>query len=298
LSFTIYNLLCKFAVMTMQEATYFVLNKLRTIYPEGEAGQITDWVMENLTGSKKAERMLYKNAAITGKEEVQLQQFTERLMQHEPVQYVLNEAWFCGLKFYVDKNVLIPRPETEELVEWVIANCRFPVDKLSIFDIGSGSGCIPISLKRKLRKAEVSGCDISEEALHVAKRNAETLGADVNFLLFDFLKKEQREQLPSFDIIISNPPYVPEKDMQEMQPNVLKYEPHSALFVPDNDALIFYKAIAAFGKDHLNLNGIIYAEIHENTGKEVSSLFKAAGYTTELKKDMQGKERMIKAFFN
>lgn len=282
----------------MQEATYFLLNQLRTIYPEGEASQITDWVMESLTGSKKAERMLYKNAAITGKEELQLQQFAERLMQHEPVQYVLQEAWFCGLKFYVDKNVLIPRPETEELVEWVISNCKFPVDKLSILDIGTGSGCIPISLKRKIRKADVSGCDISKEALLVANKNAETIGADVNFFLLDFLDKEKREQLPSYDTIISNPPYVPEKDKQQMQPNVLNHEPAIALFVPDNDALIFYKAIAEFGKDHLNPDGIIYTEIHEDLAEPVSALFNSSGYNTELKKDMQGKDRMLKALFN
>jgi release factor glutamine methyltransferase len=281
--------------MTMQEATYFLLNKLRTIYPEGEVSQITDWVMESLTGSKKAERMLYKNSDITHKEELQLQQFTERLMQHEPVQYVLNEAWFCGLKFYVDKNVLIPRPETEELVEWVITNCKFPVDTLSILDIGSGSGCIPIALKRKIRKAEVWSCDISEATLQVAKRNAVTLGADVNFLPLDFLYKEKRDQLPSFDIIISNPPYVPEKDKQQMRPNVLNYEPHVALFVPDNDALVFYKAIAEFGKDHLNPGGVIYAEMHEDLGYSVSALFHSNEYNTEIKKDMQGKERMLKA---
>jgi release factor glutamine methyltransferase len=161
----------KFVAMTMQEATYFLLKKLRSIYPEEEAGQITDWVMESLTGSKKTERMLYKNAAITYKEESELLQLTERLMQHEPVQYILNETWFCGLKFYIDKNVLIPRPETEELVEWIIANCKFPIDRLKILDIGSGSGCIPIALKRKLRKAEVWSCDISEAALQVAKKN-------------------------------------------------------------------------------------------------------------------------------
>jgi release factor glutamine methyltransferase len=281
--------------MTMQEATYLLLNKLRTIYSEGEASQITDWVMESLTGSKKAERMLYKNSDITDKEESQLQQFTQRLMQHEPVQYVLHEAWFCGLKFYVDKNVLIPRPETEELVEWVITNCKFPVDTLSILDIGTGRGCIPISLKRKLRKAEVWSCDISESALQIAKKNAATLGADINFLPLDFLDKEKRDQLPSFDIIISNPPYVPEKDKQQMRPNVLNYEPHTALFVPDNDALVFYKAIAKFGKDHLNHNGIIYTEIHEDLGDSVSALFRSNGYNTELKKDMQGKERMLKA---
>ena len=178
--------------MTMQEATYLLLNKLRTIYAEGEASNITDWVMEHLTGSKKAERMIYKNEAINSEEENQLYQYTERLMAHEPVQYVLNEAWFCGLKLYVDKNVLIPRPETEELVEWIIDGCRFPIDQLSILDIGSGSGCIAIALKRRLGKAEVWSCDISTEALRVAKKNAENLGVEVNFIELDFLDVKQR----------------------------------------------------------------------------------------------------------
>src|SRR5262245_41999084 len=122
--------------MTIQEATYLLLNKLRNMYTQEEAGNITDWVMEHLTGSKKAERMIYKSEKLTTGEENQLQQYIQRLMSNEPVQYVLNEAWFCGLKLYVDKSVLIPRPETEELVEWVISECRFPLDKLSILDVG------------------------------------------------------------------------------------------------------------------------------------------------------------------
>jgi len=284
----------KFAAMTMQEATHFLLKKLRSIYPESEASQITDWVMEYLTGSKKTERMFYKKTAITAAEEMQLHQLTDRLMQHEPVQYVLNEAWFCGLKFYVDENVLIPRPETEELVEWIIANCKFPINKLKILDIGGGSGCIAIALKRKLRKAEAWSCDISEAALKVAEKNAANLGIDVKFLLLDFLNKEVRDRLTSFDIIVSNPPYVPEKDKNEMRPNVLKYEPATALFVPDNDALIFYRAIADFGKDHLSNNGVIYTEIHESSAEAVTELLKSNGYSTELKKDMQGKDRMIR----
>lgn len=279
----------------MQEATYYLLNKLRNIYPEGEASQITDWVLEHLTGSKKAERMIYKNVAITEQEEKQLREYTERLLKHEPVQYVLNESWFCGLKLYVDKKVLIPRPETEELVEWIISNCKFPVDELKILDIGTGSGCIPISMKRRIRKAEVWACDISDDALAVARRNADALGADVNFMQLDFLNQEQRNQLPSFDIIVSNPPYVPQKDKGEMQPNVLNYEPHTALFVPDNDPLIFYKAIAAFGKNHLRRSGNIYCEIHESLGSSVKEIFSSAGYSTELKKDMQQKDRMIKS---
>ncbi|MBK5270374.1 MAG: peptide chain release factor N(5)-glutamine methyltransferase, partial [Bacteroidia bacterium] len=206
----------------------------------------------------------------------------------------LNEAWFCGFKFYIDNNVLIPRPETEELVEWIITNCKFPIGQLSILDIGSGSGCIPIALKRKLRKAEVWSCDISNEALNVARQNANNLGGDVNFFQTDFLNKDLWEELPSYDIIVSNPPYIPEKGKEEMQPNVLMYEPQVALFVPDNDALLFYKAIADFAKKHLNRNGSIYMEIHESHGKEVAQLFQSKNYFTEIKKDMQGKERMLK----
>jgi release factor glutamine methyltransferase len=283
--------------MTMQEATYLLLNKLRSIYPDGEASHITDWVMEHLTGSKKTERMLYKNEAITAKEEDQLQNYIKRLLKHEPVQYVLNEAWFCGLRFYVDQNVLIPRPETEELVEWIISGCRFPIDQLSILDIGSGSGCIAIALKRRLSKATVWSCDISKEALNVARKNSAALGVDVNFIELDFLQEEKREKLCSFDIIVSNPPYIAFHEKKEMQPNVLEYEPAAALFVPDNDALVFYEAIADFGKTHLNKNGIIYAEINEGLGEATAALFQQDGYRTEIKKDMQGKERMIKAIF-
>lgn len=281
--------------MTLREATFSLLKQLRTIYAEGEADSITDWVMEHITGSKKVERMMYKNSPITKAEEEQLQKITGRLLLHEPVQYVLNEAWFCGLKFYVDNHVLIPRPETEELVEWIISNCKFPVDQLSILDIGSGSGCIPVSLKRRLRKAEVWSCDSSAAALEVARRNATSLGTEINFIQLDFLDEQARKQLPLFDIIVSNPPYIPENNREQMQANVLNYEPHTALFVPNNDALVFYSAIAEFGKTHLNHGGAIYAEIHEDFGPDSIKVFESRGYKTELKKDMQGKNRMIKA---
>lgn len=279
----------------MQEATYFLLNKTRGIYSEEASSKITDWVLEHITGSKKAERMIYKHEAITAEEEKQLKQYTERLLQHEPVQYVLNEAWFFGLKFYVDKNVLIPRPETEELVEWIIANLKFPIDELKILDIGTGSGCIPIALKRRIRKAEVWACDISDLALTIARKNADDNGALVDFVGLDFLDKEQRAQLPQVDIIVSNPPYVPQKDKESMAKNVLDHEPHTALFVPDNDPLVFYKAIAEFGKGHLHKGGAIYCEIHESLGEDVSALFGSQGYTVELKKDMQQKDRMLRA---
>ncbi|HEV7780458.1 MAG TPA: peptide chain release factor N(5)-glutamine methyltransferase [Chitinophagaceae bacterium] len=281
--------------MTVQETTYYILNKLRTIHDDSEASQITDWIMEHITGSKKTERMLYKNEPLSSGEETRVKEIIERLLQQEPVQYVLNESWFCGLRFYVDNNVLIPRPETEELVEWVITNCKFPVDELKVLDIGTGSGCIAIALKRRIRRAELWACDTSVNALEIAKKNAENLGTPVNFLQLDFLNKEEREQLPSFDIIISNPPYIPVKDKEMMKPNILEHEPATALFVPDDDPLVFYKAIAEFGQIHLREKGSIFTEIHEDLGKETSGVFQQAGYTTEIKKDMQQKDRMIKA---
>lgn len=284
-----------FACMTVQESTYFLLDQLRSITNDSEASQITDWVMENITRSKKTERMLYKNEALSSTEEAKLKEYTERLLRHEPVQYILNEAWFFGLRLYVDERVLIPRPETEELVEWIIANCKFPVDELKVLDIGSGSGCIPIAIKRRIRKSQVWSCDISEEALQVARKNATALNADVNFLQLDLLDKKNWAQLPAVDLIVSNPPYIPEENREQMQPNVLKYEPFIALFVPDNDPLVFYNAIADLGKEKLNAGGAIFLEIHEDLGDATTTLFRSKGYTTELKKDMQGKDRMIKA---
>ncbi len=281
--------------MTIQEATYYILNKLRSIYTDSEASSITDLVMEFITGSGKAERMIYKNTAITPAEEKQVEKLTKRLMQQEPVQYVLNQSWFCNLKLYVDKNVLIPRPETEELVEWIITNCKFPVDELKILDIGTGSGCIPISLKRRIRKAEVWAVDISEAALEVATKNAAVLGTAVNFLHLDILDETQWNHLPHFDIIVSNPPYVPGKDKDQMHPNVLQYEPGTALFVPDDDPLLFYKTITRFAKQHLADDGFLYFEIHEDLGKATLDLLQAEGFTTELKKDMQEKDRMIRS---
>ena len=281
--------------MTIQEANRHITTRLTAIYDEAEASNISEWVIENLTGMKRTDRIVYKTRALNQEHAEQIELYLKRLLLHEPVQYVLNEAWFCGLKFYVNKNVLIPRPETEELVEWIISDCKFPIDKLSILDIGSGSGCIPIALKRRLSKATVWSCDVSNKALEVAKRNAATLGVDVNFIELDFLNTEQRDTLPSFDIIVSNPPYIPLTDKKEMPLNVLNHEPGTALFVPDNDALVFYKAISGFGKKHLNKHGIIYTEINESLAEETASIFQVNGYRTELKKDMQGKERMTKA---
>lgn len=276
-------------LMTIHEARTSLRNKLATIYDTSEAENISEWVTEHIAGLDRNERILNRNKELTPSQSEELTRAEQRLLLHEPVQYVLNEAFFCGMKFYVDKSVLIPRPETEELVEWIISNLKFPINTLKILDIGSGSGCIPIALKRKLRKAEVWSCDISDAALTTARKNADNLSAEVKFIQLDFLNTKEQDSLPEFDIIVSNPPYVPEKDKYQMSPNVLEYEPRIALFVPDNDALLFYRAIAEFGKTHLNKGGSIFLELHEGHTKETTVLFQNENYTTEIKKDMQGK---------
>ena len=281
--------------MTLTKALQDISEQLSSIYEKNEADTITGLLLENITGSKKVDRILHIDKELTAGQIEKLSQALPRLLNHEPIQYVLNECWFFGLKFYVDKNVLIPRPETEELVDCIILNIKFPFKELKILDIGTGSGCIAISLKRKLRKAEVWACDISDKALVVAKRNADSLQADINFIQLDFLNEEERNKLPSFDIIVSNPPYIPQKDKETMHQNVLAHEPHTALFVSDNNPLVFYSAIVDFTTQHLNKDGTIYCEIHENLGKEVSEIFLQNNFTPEIKTDMQGKERMIKA---
>ena len=279
--------------MTIRDASTELKEKLTLIYSKSEAENITELVIEHITGTNRSERISDKNKQLNESQDEALLKSIQRLLQHEPVQYVINEAWFCGMKFYVDNNVLIPRPETEELVEWIISNLKFPINTLTILDIGSGSGCISIALKRKLRKAEVWSCDVSPGALTVAKRNAETLSADLKFIQLNFLDEKERNNLPQFDIIVSNPPYVPEKNKYQMSPNVLEYEPRIALFVPDNDPLIFYKTIAEFGKKHLNDNGTIFVELHEDYAKETAEHYQNENYNTEIKMDMQAKERML-----
>ncbi len=281
--------------MKLQEASYFVLNKMRSIYDEGEASQIADWVMEAITGSAKAERMLYKNHDLTAIEEDQLNNFTNRLLKNEPIQYVLNEAWFYGLRLYVNKQVLIPRPETEELVEWILKNISNRKAELSILDVGTGSGCIAIALKSKLPNATVYAFDISEEALSVARKNATKLGTTVNFITVDILDKTTWPTLNAFDIIVSNPPYIPEFDKPTMHANVLANEPHLALFVPNNDVLKFYKAVTAYGKKCLKKTGNLYFEIHEEYGQAIVALLASEGFSAMLKKDMQQKDRMVKS---
>lgn len=285
--------------MTLLEAQQQLQTSLYEVYDNREAATIADWVMEHVTGMRKIDRIMHKQESLSPERLTQLEQYTRELGAHKPVQYVLHEAWFCGMRFYVDENVLIPRPETEELVEWVVeegrrqkAESRSPLKAL---DIGTGSGCIPVSLKKKLPQAEVYACDVSEGALAVAGKNAADQQTAIHFMHADFLDATTWSSLPAVDIIVSNPPYIPFHNKSSMLQNVLAYEPHLALFVPNDDALVFYEAIAQFAQQKLLPGGCIFCEIHEDLGESTKALFQSKGFTAEVKKDFQGKDRMVKA---
>jgi len=281
--------------MTIEEARTEIVTSIKDIYENNEAANIADLLLEHITKLPRIERIIKNNEDLSQDQKRLLLPSIERLQNHEPIQYITNEAWFAGMKFYVDKNVLIPRPETEELVEWVAKEVKSQKSKVKILDVGTGSGCIAIALKKNLPKAEVWACDVSDEALIVARINADSLQATVDFVPVDFLEEEQRKQLPQVDIIVSNPPYVPQKDKDEMSKNVLDFEPSTALFVPHNNPLVFYDAIADFGKEKLAKNGHVYVEIHESAGERVKSLFHTKGFhSVKIKKDLQGKERMVR----
>lgn len=281
-----------FAVMTLREAQQHLKDRLAAVYDSREAGTITDWVMEHLTGWQKVDRVIHKESILSEEKMQQLENYSQQLIAHKPVQYVLNEAWFFGLKLYVDEAVLIPRPETEELVEWIATEANGK----TILDVGTGSGCIPVALKKKFPRTVIYACDVSEKALQVAMRNATEHNTLINFRQIDFLHHPSRSMLPQIDILVSNPPYIPLKDKQAMSANVVQYEPHIALFVQDDDPLIFYDALADFAQTHLAKEGSIFVEIHEELAKPVQELFSAKGFArVETKKDMQGKDRMIKA---
>lgn len=286
--------------MTIYLAYQQLLARLYEIYDNREAANIADMVIEYVTGQKKIDRILYKDIPVNGEQQEQLERLGSELLQHKPVQYVLGEAWFMDMKFRVNESVLIPRPETEELVEWILGDIKKSGNKeVSLFDIGTGSGCIPIAVRKKIPDVAVSAIDVSDSALQLAILNSIEQKVLVDFLHVDFLKEEEWNQLGQYNIIVSNPPYIRQSEEETMQDNVLKYEPHLALFVPNDDPLIFYKAIAKFALKHLKPGGSVYVEINEALGDNVVSLFKKGGFEQVLmKKDMQGKNRMVKALIS
>jgi release factor glutamine methyltransferase len=285
--------------MTIQEANTRLLFQLYNHYGDREAANIADLVMEKITGWKKIDRIVHKHVKFSEPMEEFYDYYVAELMKLRPVQYVLSEAWFHDLKFFVNENVLIPRPETEELVEWMLQTIKTSGNfHSSVIDIGTGSGCIPVVIKKKSPGTKVLACDISESALAVAAHNAKHHSADVTFLQLDILNRQAWAGLQQFNYIISNPPYIPLNEKDNMEKHVVQYEPHLALFVPENDPLVFYRAIAEFAEQMLLPGGNVFLEIHEDNSTLTAALFDQKSFETEIKQDMQGKDRMLKAWRN
>lgn len=285
--------------MTWQEQYQHLRQALNVAHEPSEAEAMAALVVEHV-GKKKLHHLKQEN--ISADETQQIDRILQQLLTHRPLQYVLNEAWFYGLKFEVNESVLIPRPETEELVDWIVNDVqgmnydvRSEAPPLTILDIGTGSGCIPIALKKNLPETEVSAIDVCSDALYTATTNAVNNNTEINFQLLDFLDESKWSELSKYDIIVSNPPYIKKTEANTMSKHVLEFEPHKALFVPDEDALLFYRKIADFALQHLQPNGAVYVEINQQLGKETVDLFQQKGFTVELKKDMSGNERMVKA---
>ena len=280
--------------MTIHEANMRLLFSLFELYDNSEASNIADLVMEKITGWKRIDRVINKEVKLSSPKEQQLNQYMEQLSFHRPVQYVLNEAWFGGMKFYVDENVLIPRPETEELADLAIKDVlKNNNQSIAILDIGTGSGCIAIGIKKNLPGANVYAVDVSGGALEVARKNADENNTAIQFILSDILDEKKWIHLPDVDLIISNPPYIPQNQINEMSSNVIEHEPHLALFVPDENPLVFYKMIAGIAEKKLKPGGKIFVEVHENSAGQVAELF--GSFKTAIKKDLQGKDRFIEA---
>jgi release factor glutamine methyltransferase len=284
--------------MTVQEASRYISDKLKPVYGLGEAQAITRLMVEYLSGNANSNLASILGSDIKINNKKIVESIVNELLELKPVQYVLNEAWFWNLKFYVNEQVLIPRPETEELVKYIVDNYQGKLDATSILDIGSGSGCISIALKRELPKARIQSVDISNGALEVAKKNAQNLQADIDFVEMDFLQEHNWSQLGKFSIIVSNPPYIPLQEKEALDKNVTDWEPGTALFVPDNDPLLFYRKIALFGEKHLAENGNIFLECHQHYTQDTLQLFISQGYLAELKKDIFDNERMVRAWLS
>lgn len=276
-------------------AQYF-RNELSTLYEKEEIEKFIEYCFEEFTRISRSALLLDPFRTVGESDLLKFHFAVKDLKRGRPIQYILGKAWFYGMEFIVTNDVLIPRPETEELVRCVVEDANRHNESFSIIDIGTGSGCIAVTLKKLLPRCHVYAFDVSGEALAVARQNAEKHGCEIHFIQGDLLDESARAKLPSCSVIVSNPPYVKRSESAAMHKNVLEHEPHVALFVPDDDALVFYSAIAAAGKEKLKPGGTVYVEINEALGLETCILFQKAGYTdVVLKQDMQGKDRIVVA---
>lgn len=269
------------------------LQELSSLYDEKEIESFFYVVLESFHNKKRIDLALNPAMEMDAMQLLRWESVLSDLKKEKPIQYILGETEFYGLPFLVNENTLIPRPETEELVDLIVVESRkSKVESLKILDIGTGSGCIAISLAKNLPNAQVSAIDVSEKALATAQKNAEINKVDVNFILKNILETEVLDE--NYDIIVSNPPYVRNLEKEEIKPNVLEYEPHLALFVDDNDALLFYRKIAELAKRNLSENGKLYFEINQYLGKETFELLEGMGFKNViLKKDIYENDRMI-----
>ena len=288
--------------------TYF-LNKLTTLYDAAECESIFFIILEKRHSLKRIDLALQINLSLTESDLMAWNLILEQLKLEKPIQYILGETFFYDLKFDVDSNVLIPRSETEELVDFIIKDFKISnnlavqqSNNLKVLDIGTGSGCIAIALAKNLKNANIFAIDVSEKALAVAQKNAIQNDVEVNFIHCNILKTndldfiEKTFNIQKFDIIVSNPPYVRNLEKHEINKNVLENEPHLALFVADDDALIFYRKIANLAVNNLSENGVLYFEINQYLGQETVKLLQEIGFrNVELKQDIYGNDRMIKA---
>jgi len=286
--------------MTFIEAERKFIDGLSSIYGPEEAKSLSWLSISYVCKLERAKYLSIKQEDIHSDDAEQLFKIHEQLIQGKPLQYILGETEFYNLTFKVNPSVLIPRPETEELVDWTLITSRIingETEVLKILDIGTGSGCIPISIKKYLPLADITAIDISELAVNTARQNAELNQTEINFIQDDILNLTNPELINTkYDIILSNPPYITDSEKDQMLDNVLKHEPHTALFVPNNDPLIFYRVIAEFALNHLKKNGFLFLEINQNFGLDTVNLLKNKGFSeVELRQDMCGKDRMIRA---
>lgn len=277
--------------MTLQDYRNHFKKQLKSLYPEAEVQSFFYFLSEKILKLKKAVVPLELQRILQESEEQKFNAALEQLKKEVPIQHILGKTEFFGLEFFVNNSVLIPRPETEELVDWVLKEAS---PNALILDIGTGSGAIAIALAKNIPSSKVVALDISEKALETAKENAKRNTVDVTFILQDILKTTTLEG--KYDVIVSNPPYIKNSEKTLMQNNVLLYEPHQALFVPDDSPLLFYQKIAELAKELLYQGGQLFFEINEAHGVAVVNMLKTAGFSNvELRKDIFGKDRMIKA---
>jgi release factor glutamine methyltransferase len=284
--------------MTFEAAEQSLATALDGLYENREAATIAGMVMEFVTGKSKMDRWLQKNELLSIENLKRLHKYSKELLTGKPVQYVLGEAWFAGLCLTVNEHTLIPRPETEELINlcasWAASN-KIQDAPLQILEVGTGSGCIAIALQQKMPAAIITAIDISAEAIEVATINAAKYNAPIQFKTVDFLDEARWPEMDNYDIIISNPPYIADIEKESMAGHVLDFEPHTALFVTNNNPLIFYSALANFGNKYLYKNGALFVEINQALGLQTQDVFVQANYTTLLKKDLFDNDRMIVA---